>query len=244
MQGRNPARAVDVRRRDALHAAAGRLAVRRRSRARAPRRDVRRSRRDRQDDAGDAAPRRAGRAARREAGDVPESSRHLDLDYSWIRYSDMPYVAYGTSGPRARDSVELAAISRGGRAAIEADPAIIGIVNPNSPLVWDFLDGRCDVGLGRGQPADRDDAVPARGRDRAGVGRGGALAAGRRGALGHRDRAGHAARRRLLLRLVLLGRRHAQRRAVARDARVGARLARRRPAGAPLRPPVPRRRRA
>ena len=82
---------------------------------------------------------RAGQSGACEAGDVPETSRHLDLDYSWIRYSDKPYVAYGTSGPRARDSVELAAISRGGREAIEADPAIIGIVNPNSPLVWDFL---------------------------------------------------------------------------------------------------------
>jgi trimethylamine---corrinoid protein Co-methyltransferase len=81
----------------------------------------------------------AGQSGACEAGDVPETSRHLDLDYSWIRYSDKPYVAYGTSGPRARDSVELAAISRGGRAAIEAEPAIIGIVNPNSPLVWDFL---------------------------------------------------------------------------------------------------------
>jgi trimethylamine---corrinoid protein Co-methyltransferase len=80
-----------------------------------------------------------GQSGATEAGDVPASSRHLDLDYSWIRYSDLPYVAYGTSGPRARDSVELAAISRGGRAAIEAEPAIIGVVNPNSPLVWDFL---------------------------------------------------------------------------------------------------------
>jgi trimethylamine--corrinoid protein Co-methyltransferase len=78
-----------------------------------------------------------GQSGATEAGDVPESSRHLDLDHSWIRYSDMPYVAYGTTGPRAQDSVDLAAIAHGGRAALEADPAIIGIVNPNSPLVWD-----------------------------------------------------------------------------------------------------------
>ena len=82
---------------------------------------------------------RCGQSGACEASDVPETSRHLDLDYSWIRYSDMPYVAYGTSGPRARDGVELAAIARGGRAAIEAEPAIIGVVNPNSPLVWDSL---------------------------------------------------------------------------------------------------------
>ena len=82
---------------------------------------------------------RCGQCGACEASDLPETSRHLDLDYSWLRYSDKPFVAYGTSGPRARDSVELAAISCGGRAAIEAEPAIIGVVNPNSPLVWDFL---------------------------------------------------------------------------------------------------------
>jgi trimethylamine--corrinoid protein Co-methyltransferase len=82
---------------------------------------------------------KCGQSGATEAGDVAATSHHLDLDYSWIRYSDLPYVAYGTSGPRARDSVDLAAISRGGRAAIEAEPAIIGVVNPNSPLVWDFL---------------------------------------------------------------------------------------------------------
>jgi trimethylamine--corrinoid protein Co-methyltransferase len=82
---------------------------------------------------------RCGQSGACEASDVPETSRHLDLDYAWIRWSDKPFLSYGTSGPRARDGVELAAISRGGRAAIEAEPAIIGVVNPNSPLVWDFL---------------------------------------------------------------------------------------------------------
>ena len=82
---------------------------------------------------------RCGQSGACEASDVPETSRHLDLDYSWIRYSDKPYVAYGTSGPRARDGVDLVAIAHGGRAVIEAEPAIIGVVNPNSPLVWDFL---------------------------------------------------------------------------------------------------------
>jgi trimethylamine--corrinoid protein Co-methyltransferase len=78
-----------------------------------------------------------GQSGATEASDVSDRSRHLDLDYSWIRYSDMPYVAYGTTGPRAQDSVDLAAIAHGGQAAIAAEPAIIGVVNPNSPLVWD-----------------------------------------------------------------------------------------------------------
>src|SRR5947207_6176613 len=74
-----------------------------------------------------------------EASDRSERTRHLDMDYSILRWSDKPYVCYGTSGPKARDAVELAAIACGGREAIESRPAIMGVVNPNSPLVWDHL---------------------------------------------------------------------------------------------------------
>lgn len=72
-----------------------------------------------------------------EASDLPETTRHLDMDYSILRWSDKPYVCYGTSAEKAADAVELAAIACGGRDAIADAPAIIGIVNPNSPLVWD-----------------------------------------------------------------------------------------------------------
>jgi trimethylamine---corrinoid protein Co-methyltransferase len=74
-----------------------------------------------------------------EASDLGENTRHMDMDYSILRWSDKPYVCYGTSGPKARDAVELAAIACGGREAIEQRPAIMGVVNPNSPLVWDGL---------------------------------------------------------------------------------------------------------
>jgi trimethylamine--corrinoid protein Co-methyltransferase len=74
-----------------------------------------------------------------EAQELDESTRHMDMDYSVLRWSDKPYTCYGTSGPKARDGVELAAIACGGRDAIAAAPAILGIVNPNSPLVWDGL---------------------------------------------------------------------------------------------------------
>ncbi len=73
-----------------------------------------------------------------EAMDLPVRSRHMDADYSAIRWSDKPYTTYGTSGPKARDGIEMAAIVHGGRDAIEAEPAILGVVNPNSPLIWDF----------------------------------------------------------------------------------------------------------
>lgn len=72
-----------------------------------------------------------------EAGDLDDRSRHLDMDYGILRWSDKPYICYGGTGARADDAVALAAIASGGRAAIEQSPALIGIVNSNSPLVWD-----------------------------------------------------------------------------------------------------------
>jgi len=73
-----------------------------------------------------------------ETAELPEASRHLDMGYSILRWSDKPYVCYGGSGAGARDSVELAAIACGGRHAIEETPAILGVANPNSPLAWDL----------------------------------------------------------------------------------------------------------
>ena len=62
----------------------------------------------------------------------------MDMDYSVLRWSDKPYTCYGTSGPKARDAVELAALVFGGRDALADEPAFLGIVNPNSPLIWDY----------------------------------------------------------------------------------------------------------
>jgi trimethylamine--corrinoid protein Co-methyltransferase len=73
-----------------------------------------------------------------EAVELPVETRHMDMEYSTIRWSDLPYTTYGTSGPKAADGCEMAAIVHGGRDAIEATPALMGIVNPNSPLIWDF----------------------------------------------------------------------------------------------------------
>ena len=72
-----------------------------------------------------------------EATDLDVATRHLDMEYSTIRWSDLPYLTYGTSGPKARDGIAMAEIVHRGRAAIEGTPALMGVVNPNSPLVWD-----------------------------------------------------------------------------------------------------------
>ena len=73
-----------------------------------------------------------------EAQELDVAMRHMDMEYSTIRWSDLPYTTYGTSGPKARDGIAMAAIVHGGRDAIETSPALMGIVNSNSPLVWDL----------------------------------------------------------------------------------------------------------
>ncbi|MEP7060245.1 MAG: trimethylamine methyltransferase family protein [Actinomycetota bacterium] len=73
-----------------------------------------------------------------EAVELDVNFRHMDMEYSAIRWSDKPYTTYGTSGPKARDGIRMAEIVHGGREKIEATPALLGIVNPNSPLIWDF----------------------------------------------------------------------------------------------------------
>ncbi|MCB0907243.1 MAG: trimethylamine methyltransferase family protein [Nocardioidaceae bacterium] len=74
-----------------------------------------------------------------EAQDLDADHRHLQMDYSILRWSDRPYIVYGSSGPKARDGFELAALASGGRDRLAEHPMTLGIVNPNSPLVWDGL---------------------------------------------------------------------------------------------------------
>ncbi|MGB2840118.1 MAG: trimethylamine methyltransferase family protein, partial [Actinomycetes bacterium] len=74
-----------------------------------------------------------------EAQDLSDLSRHLEMDYSILRWSGRPYILYGATGPRTRDGLALAAIAAGGEEALRRQPNVMGIVNPNSPLVWDTL---------------------------------------------------------------------------------------------------------
>ena len=63
-------------------------------------------------------------------------TRHLDMEYSTIRWSDLPYTTYGTSGPKARDGIEMARIVHGGD--LGGRTALMGVVNSVSPLIWDY----------------------------------------------------------------------------------------------------------
>jgi trimethylamine--corrinoid protein Co-methyltransferase len=63
-------------------------------------------------------------------------TRHLDMEYSTIRWCDLPYTTYGTSGPKSRDGIEMARIVHGGDLADRT--VLMGVVNSVSPLIWDF----------------------------------------------------------------------------------------------------------
>ena len=72
-----------------------------------------------------------------EPEDLPLSSRHLDMVYSHIRWTDKPFMGSVISTENARDTVEMASILFGGRESIEKNPAILSLINVNSPLRYD-----------------------------------------------------------------------------------------------------------
>ena len=72
-----------------------------------------------------------------EPGDRPLDSRHLDMTFALQTLSDKPYFGSVTSGLNARDSIRMTEILFGGGGEIEALPALLAIVNVNSPLRYD-----------------------------------------------------------------------------------------------------------
>src|ERR1700716_1512503 len=72
-----------------------------------------------------------------EPEDLPLETRHLDMVYSHIRWTDMPFMGSVISEEGARDSIEMSSILFGGRANIEKTPALLALDNVNSPLRYD-----------------------------------------------------------------------------------------------------------
>ncbi len=79
-----------------------------------------------------------------EPNDTPLDSRHLDMTLALATLTDKPFMGNVVSGPNARDTIELTSILLGGsagreagRAAMEQTPALISLINCNSPLRWD-----------------------------------------------------------------------------------------------------------
>jgi len=72
-----------------------------------------------------------------EPEDLPLGTRHLDMLYSHIRWTDKPFMGSVIANENARDTIEMASILLGGRDKIEKTPAVISLINVNSPLRYD-----------------------------------------------------------------------------------------------------------
>src|SRR5712692_7447101 len=71
-----------------------------------------------------------------EPNDLPLDSRHLDMVYALMTLSDKPFMGSVTSGPNALDTIAMAEIVFG-KESLEQTPAIISLINVNSPLRYD-----------------------------------------------------------------------------------------------------------
>ena len=67
-----------------------------------------------------------------EPTDLPTHTRHLDMIYSHIKYSDKPFMGSVTSAGNAADSVRMAEIVFGAE-AIREQPALLSLINISSP---------------------------------------------------------------------------------------------------------------
>ena len=71
-----------------------------------------------------------------EPNDTPLDSRHLDMVYALLTLSDKPFMGSVTSGPNAEDTIAMAEMVFG-KESLEQTPAIISLINVNSPLRYD-----------------------------------------------------------------------------------------------------------
>ncbi len=74
-----------------------------------------------------------------EAMDLPGETRHLDLYLAQFRLTDKNCQSYALGGQRSRDSIEMACIAlETDRAGLLKEPALLGIINTNSPMQLDI----------------------------------------------------------------------------------------------------------
>jgi trimethylamine--corrinoid protein Co-methyltransferase len=71
-----------------------------------------------------------------EPDDKPLDSRHLDMVYALMTLSDKPFMGSVTSAENAKDTIAMAEILFGAE-SLEETPAIISLINVNSPLRFD-----------------------------------------------------------------------------------------------------------
>lgn len=68
--------------------------------------------------------------------EIPPNKRHLDVQYSFFRYSDQACEATPETPGHARDAVDLARVLFGADYLAE-HPVVLGNINSNSPLTFD-----------------------------------------------------------------------------------------------------------
>ena len=74
-----------------------------------------------------------------EAMDLPAETRHLDLYLAQIRLLDKNCQSYALGRDRTVDSIEMACIALGmDRSELAESPALLGIINTNSPMQLDI----------------------------------------------------------------------------------------------------------
>jgi len=74
-----------------------------------------------------------------EAMDLPAESRHLDLYLAQIRLLDKNAQSYALGRARTVDSIEMVCIALGtDRTGLAEQPALLGVINTNSPLQLDI----------------------------------------------------------------------------------------------------------
>jgi trimethylamine---corrinoid protein Co-methyltransferase len=84
--------------------------------------------------------------------DVPIPKRHLHITYSAIKHSDKSFMGPVTHPSRAEDAVRMGEILFG-KEFVQQNAVMIGLVNGNSPLVWDAtMIGALRVYARAGQP--------------------------------------------------------------------------------------------
>jgi trimethylamine--corrinoid protein Co-methyltransferase len=71
-----------------------------------------------------------------EPNDRPLDSRHLDMVFALMTLSDKPFMGSVTSGPNAADTIRMVEMAFG-RKSMERTPAVISLINVNSPLRYD-----------------------------------------------------------------------------------------------------------
>jgi len=72
-----------------------------------------------------------------EPNDLSLDSRHLDMAYAAATLTDKFFMGNVVTAQNAVDVIKMAEIIHGGREAIVETPALISLVNCNSPLRWD-----------------------------------------------------------------------------------------------------------